>query len=489
MDFSTRPWSSSAHAGGLSNARQWFFSVATDFGVAYTRDHCVCMAEMLARSGLMDQARELVSDMPFVPDSCSWKTVLVGCLVVVIESTNFSRPSSRFKCYPHSDIRKLASLHPGKARTSSFLIVMASRLNVYAEKPMTIKPARPTKNQTIFLSNMGQQVFFHVEMLFMYDVQSPDTVNEQEKRLEVECNGARADFAGAFCDSSIAELGDLRIRNPDFRKLLVYPVDVKRIEDIALFSIQVGGFIVGIYTSHVVFDGISGCQFFSDIGRISRGESIAAKANHDSRQDGPPLAIATENLLRPPGAHETPGHSREAALQSGLVHAFKAIEGGEVSRCSTFEALTGHVWKARTTALGMDPSAIAKLFVAMNLWDMLKSPALPDGFTGNAVVAAPYVDTTADSVINGSLSLCVRKVRDAIASVNEEYIRSVIDWCEVNGHGIIELGGMIITPWSKLAFDGVDFGCAAGQRQARWCCLAAKEMAAWTCSWLWSFTR
>ncbi|XP_024531887.1 pentatricopeptide repeat-containing protein At4g02750 isoform X1 [Selaginella moellendorffii] len=73
--------SASAHAGDLSNARQWFFSVATDFGVAYTRDHYVCMADMLARSGLMDQARELVGDMPFVPDSCSWKTVLAGCLV------------------------------------------------------------------------------------------------------------------------------------------------------------------------------------------------------------------------------------------------------------------------------------------------------------------------------------------------------------------------------------------------------------------------
>ncbi|EFJ27564.1 BAHD family acyltransferase, clade V [Selaginella moellendorffii] len=392
---------------------------------------------------------------------------------------------------------------------------MASRLNVYAEKPMTIKPARPTKNQTIFLSNLDQQLFFHVEMLFMYDVQSPDTgdvvdnvrnalaealvpyyfaagrfrVNEQEKRLEVECNGAGADFAGAYCDSTIAELGDLRIPNPDFRKLLVYPVDVKRIEDIPLFSIQVtrfkcGGFIVGIYTSHIVFDGISGCQFFSDIGRISRGESIAAKATMTPdrttlRSRSPPrISYAHPELMSLP---DIPArllfNPASYDVSKPPVHAFKtfsfslaqldllkkrAIEGGEVSRCSTFEALTGHVWKARTTALGMDPSSRAKLFVAMNIRDKLKSPALPDGFTGNAVVAAPCVDTTVDSVVNGSLSLCVRKVRDAIASVNEEYIRSEIDWCEVNGHGIIDLpGGMIITPWSKLPFDGVDFGWGA----------------------------
>ncbi|EFJ27789.1 hypothetical protein SELMODRAFT_411691 [Selaginella moellendorffii] len=295
---------------------------------------------------------------------------------------------------------------------------MASRLNVYAEKPMTIKPARHTKNQTIFLSNMDQQVFFHVEMLFMYDVQSPDTgdvtVNEREKRLEVECNGAGADFPGAHCDSTIAELDDLRIPNPDFRKLLVYPV---------------GGFIVGIYTSHVVFDGISGCQFFSDIGRISRGESIGLRSRSPPR-----ISYAYPELMRLPDIPAKLLFNPASCTPSGR-----------------------HVWKARTTALGMNPSAIAKLFVAMNLRDKLKSPALPDGFTGNAVVAAPYVDTTADSVINGSLSLCVRKVRDAIASVNEEYIRSEIDWCEVNGHGIIELPGGI-TPWSKLPFDGVDFG-------------------------------
>ncbi|EFJ36435.1 BAHD family acyltransferase, clade V [Selaginella moellendorffii] len=399
-------------------------------------------------------------------------------------------------------------------------------LQINTEEPEVIKPASPTKKCALYLNNFDQQVFFHVEMLLVYDVGHGEysiqlgddlrddggamierlrealskalvayypaagryRINEEEARLEIDCGEQGALLAVARSSSSIAELGDLDAPNPEFRRLLLYPKSVKSMEEVPLLTVQVtrfrcGGFILGFFISHVVMDGISISDFLHDFATITRGEAVELAPRDPDRScfrhRSPPLvtrdhpelaalpATPAKLLFNPsswydataplPIAFKTFSFTARdlAALKS------RALAEGSLNSCSTFQALTAHVWRARTAAMGLDPAAISKLFVVISIRDKLKAPPhFPERFLGNGVIAAPCVNTTAAELRENSLTFAVRRIQETIASVDEGYIRSELDWCHVKGHGIIDLpGGMIITTWSRLGFDSVDFGC------------------------------
>ena len=132
------------------------------------------------------------------------------------------------------------------------------------------------------------------------------------------------------------------------------------------------------------------------------------------------------------------------------------MEGGALTKVTTFEALSGHVWQARMKAIDAEPSQLAQLLYAVDIRDRLE-PALPKGFVGNAIYSA-CARATCEEVRNGPLSFCVQEVQNANARVTNEYIRSGIDWWEVY-RGVPALpSGIYITSWQKMPFYSIDFG-------------------------------
>ncbi|EFJ10268.1 BAHD family acyltransferase, clade V [Selaginella moellendorffii] len=387
--------------------------------------------------------------------------------------------------------------------------------HVFVEEVSVLKPPISTPCTTLFLHNLEQQLFFPVEMLFSYKVDSPGStrnvahvvrdalqqvlvpyyfvagrirVNEEQGRVELDCNGAGVLFASASCSSTIRDAGDLRMPNPSARNFLVFPTEMPtEICDVPLVTIQVtrficGGFIVGILASHAIFDGTAGCEFYDAIARTARGDLNPATMtlNLDRsvfRSSNPPRPtldhpelvsmpdVPAKLIFSPAHYHPSksllPGFSFKLfSFTPAMLDSLKkkALSDGTIARCSSFEALTAHIWQARAKA-SHDSHAttkVANLFVVVNVRHKVKN--FPKDFVGNAVVAAPSCDTTVEDLCNATLSLCVRKVQAAIRRGTEEYVRSVMDWCE-GRHGFIDLpGGMIITPWSKLAFHKLDFG-------------------------------
>ncbi|XP_024523291.1 omega-hydroxypalmitate O-feruloyl transferase [Selaginella moellendorffii] len=327
-------------------------------------------------------------------------------------------------------------------------------LQINTEEPEVIKPASPTKKCALYLNNFDQQVFFHVEMLLVYDVGHGE--------YSIQLGDDLRDDGGAMIESFPEEVPLLTVQVTRFR---------------------CGGFILGFFISHVVMDGISISDFLHDFATITRGEAVELAPRDPDRScfrhRSPPLvtrdhpelaalpATPAKLLFNPsswydataplPIAFKTFSFTARdlAALKS------RALADGSLNSCSTFQALTAHVWRARTAAMGLDPAAISKLFVVISIRDKLKAPPhFPERFLGNGVIAAPCVNTTAAELRENSLTFAVRRIQETIASVDEGYIRSELDWCHVKGHGIIDLpGGMIITTWSRLGFDAVDFGC------------------------------
>ena len=65
----------------------------------------------------------------------------------------------------------------------------------------------------------------------------------------------------------------------------------------------------------------------------------------------------------------------------------RALEGGELSKASTFDALSGHVWQARTKAIESGPLQPAQLLYAVDIRERVHPP-LPKQFCGNGIYSA-----------------------------------------------------------------------------------------------------
>ena len=63
------------------------------------------------------------------------------------------------------------------------------------------------------------------------------------------------------------------------------------------------------------------------------------------------------------------------------------MEGGELSKASTFDALSGHVWQARTKAIESAPLQLAQLSYAVDIRERM-NPPLPKQFCGNGIYSA-----------------------------------------------------------------------------------------------------
>ena len=70
-----------SHAGLVSEAQKVFDEMETVYGVAREGKHYGCMADMLARAGLIEGSRELIKGMPNGGDVFAWGGLLGGCRI------------------------------------------------------------------------------------------------------------------------------------------------------------------------------------------------------------------------------------------------------------------------------------------------------------------------------------------------------------------------------------------------------------------------
>ncbi|XP_058109733.1 pentatricopeptide repeat-containing protein At5g48910-like [Magnolia sinica] len=73
--------SACSHNGLLEEGRQLFSDLRRRYGVTPQMEHYGCMVDLLGRSGHLDEAYELIKNMPFVPNAVMWRTLLGACKV------------------------------------------------------------------------------------------------------------------------------------------------------------------------------------------------------------------------------------------------------------------------------------------------------------------------------------------------------------------------------------------------------------------------
>lgn len=70
-----------SHSGLISEGQYYFDSMTKDHGISPASEHYVCMVDLLGRTGLLEQAKNLVNQMPFKPNAAVWGALLAACRI------------------------------------------------------------------------------------------------------------------------------------------------------------------------------------------------------------------------------------------------------------------------------------------------------------------------------------------------------------------------------------------------------------------------
>ncbi|KAL6616638.1 hypothetical protein ACP70R_038908 [Stipagrostis hirtigluma subsp. patula] len=377
-------------------------------------------------------------------------------------------------------------------------------------EPSLVPPAEETPGGLYYLSNLDQNIAVIVQTVYCFKADdgagndgssAGDVLRESlakvlvpyyplagrltisgEGKLVVDCTGEGAVFVEAEADCAMADIGGVTEPDPSVLGKLVYSVPgAKNILEMPLLAAQVtkfkcGGFVLGLAINHCMFDGVGAMQFVNSWGETARGLPLSLPPALDRAvlraRDPPQVAFPHHEFTQvtddgddddedssPPHGDGEPLLHRSFRFTPATIARLKALvaleeeEGGRA--CTTFEALAGFVWSARTRALGMGASRRSKLLFAVDGRPRF-SPPLPAGYFGNAIVLTSAACAAGE--LAASPRRAVRLVRGAVEAVTDAYMRSAVDYFEATRARPSLASTLLITAWSRLPFRAADFG-------------------------------
>ncbi|XP_057983352.1 pentatricopeptide repeat-containing protein At4g02750-like [Malania oleifera] len=67
--------------GFVEEGKRYFYSMEKDYGIPPGPEHYACLVDLLARSGSLKEATDVILEMPFEPTPIFWRTLLNGCKI------------------------------------------------------------------------------------------------------------------------------------------------------------------------------------------------------------------------------------------------------------------------------------------------------------------------------------------------------------------------------------------------------------------------
>ncbi|KAL9313967.1 hypothetical protein ACSQ67_019419 [Phaseolus vulgaris] len=375
-----------------------------------------------------------------------------------------------------------------------------TELHVKQGEPTRVQPAEETKKGLYFLSNLDQNIAVPVRTVYCfksayrandnaaqvikdslskilvpyYPMAGTLTISSEGK-LIVQNPGEGAVLVEAEANCDIEEIGDLTKPDPQTLGKLVYNVPAaQNILEMPLMTVQVtkfkcGGFTLGLCMNHCMKDGLCAMEFVNAWSETARGLDLKIAPFLDrtiiKARDPPKVEFKHNEFAEIKDVSNTKKLYEEETM---LYRSFffdpekldllkkKATEDGVLSKCSTFEALSAFVWRARTAALRMQPDQQTKLLFAVDGRSRFVPP-IPEGYFGNAIVLTNSL-CEAGELLKNPLSYSVGLIQKAIDMVTDSYIRSAIDYFEVTRARPSLTATLLITTWTKLSFHTTDFG-------------------------------
>ncbi|KAK9274839.1 hypothetical protein L1049_022093 [Liquidambar formosana] len=73
--------SACSHGGLVDEGVAYFATMTTEFGVPPGIEHCVCIIDLLGRSGRFVEAETFIEQMPVPPNDLVWRSLLAACRI------------------------------------------------------------------------------------------------------------------------------------------------------------------------------------------------------------------------------------------------------------------------------------------------------------------------------------------------------------------------------------------------------------------------
>ncbi|KAJ4724413.1 Benzyl alcohol O-benzoyltransferase [Melia azedarach] len=377
--------------------------------------------------------------------------------------------------------------------------------SVTRKEPELIVPARPTPREVKQLSDIDdhEAVRINMPVIFFYRNNSSPLMKGKDpvkvirealskalvfyypvagrlqegpnRKLMVDCNGEGVLFVEADATFKLEQFGDsiqppfpyaeeVMYGIPGFTEIIGYPLLF-----IQVTRLTCGGFILAFLHNHTMFDAPGFLQFLKTLMEFAEGANSPSlmpvwQREILSARDPPQITCIHHE-------YENTNERKDVPLAKAKpVEPIKSFYFGpkeinsirnhvdpHLQNASKFELVTACVWRCRTIALELDPDQIVRLSSVVNVRGKHYN-ILPLGYYGNAL-AYPAVCTKVDDLCKNPLGYAVELVKKAKATMNEEYIKSMIDCMVIRGRPMLAMeGNFVVSCVTGLEFEEIDFG-------------------------------
>ncbi|KAI3853784.1 hypothetical protein MKX03_027814 [Papaver bracteatum] len=299
---------------------------------------------------------------------------------------------------------------------------------------------------------------------------------DENGRAEIDCNDEGVLFVEAETTSVIDDFGDFA-PTLEFRQLIPTVEFSGDMSSYPLLVLQIthfkcGGVSLGVGKEHHLADGPSGLHFINSWSEMARGLNLTIPPFIDGtllRARDPPTPMFHHIEYQPPPTmintitfSKLPNSSGFSSLNTLKS---KSKEGENISvNYSSYEMLASHVWRSAFRARDLPVDQDTKLFIVTNGRTRLR-PALPPGYFGNVLFNATPIAVSGD-LFSKPLTYATDRIHDAILRMDDDYLRSALDYLELQrdvkslarGAHTFRGSNMAITSWVGLGLYDAYFG-------------------------------
>ncbi|EEF33008.1 Anthranilate N-benzoyltransferase protein, putative [Ricinus communis] len=354
-------------------------------------------------------------------------------------------------------------------------------MKIIVKESTVIRPAEDLPSQCLWLSNLDLLHKGTMKVLVEFYPVAGRLGKDDNGRLQINCNNEGVLFIEAETDSSMDDLGDVMV-NLKIPQLIPTLDFSNGISSFPLFVVQAttftcGGVSLGIRFHHVLADGSAALYFINTWCDVARGLSINVSPMIDRTilrsQDPPnpkfqhlefgkPLTLNTNSTKNQTNSIEILKFTPDQ-LNTLKTKVNSNSKDGR-TKYSSYEILTAHIWRCTCRARNLADDQATKLYISVDGRSRLQ-PQLPHSYFGNVTFPTTSIALCGD-LLSEPLMATAERIRKAIRRMDDEYLRSAVDYLQVlddltpvmRGPDACRCPNLHIISWMWLPFYEADFG-------------------------------
>ncbi|KAJ3696886.1 hypothetical protein LUZ61_000591 [Rhynchospora tenuis] len=302
-------------------------------------------------------------------------------------------------------------------------------------------------------------------------------------RVELDCNAEGCFFVRAQLERTFDSINFQP--SQELEKLFI-PSTQMAGSPFLLLMIQAtylkcGGVALGFAFNHVFADAQSSIHFIQTWASITCGDlsniippsfnqtPLCARSSPIVRYDH---SAYKANATRPTTTTPTDSTTTKLRLSKEQVSSLKSrCNRGRVTKISAFCSIASLVWKCYCYAQNLAPDTTAHLIFPVDIRNRLQ-PQLPKTHFSNAIVRKS-MQSKVSNITSSPLQDVAESVQTAVDSVNDEYVRSLIDYLETIGNKVVlrkesPESELRVNSISRMPVYDVDFGWGPPHLVSRW---------------------